>query len=393
MISNRLLVVALGLLSGFGACYGAAMEQVGPASVQGHPTVAQPDWPAGIVELVQHKSRVYSIWVNGNENFYFNASPDEINALIRLFSQTRMRDHEIWLKAGNKQVKSFKKDKIDYNVNLHLLGGIALHRSRRTASPDTNEPALTVYVDPNTVQDLLKQILLPANIILNNEIANCSLEGKAIKPKRKVWHTKVQFEDATPAADFEHGLSTKVTLWEKDDETGINLGKINHKGDFFAVLSDDEIADLKLGESWLTLTVGNGLTETRRNHPKLPLDKLATDKQLVQPVKISKPKFYHGRILFEDGSPAILDPAPWPGAEIHVTLSYTGPATLDSDGYFKIYLSREQFEKAKSDKVRKNIFLPNYEVKGSSTARFAYPVSKLSQDKKAAGIVTIPKPQ
>jgi len=71
------------------------MEQFGLDSVQGHPTGAQPDWPAGIVDLVRRESRVYSIWVNGNENFYFNASLDEINALIRLFSQTRMRDHEI----------------------------------------------------------------------------------------------------------------------------------------------------------------------------------------------------------------------------------------------------------------------------------------------------------
>ena len=254
--------------------------------------------------------------------------------------------------------------------------------SWRVERPDTHDPALTVYVDPNADQDFLKQIVLPANIILNNEIANCPLEGKAIKPKCAVWLTKVQFKDSAPAADFEHGLSTKVMLWKKNDEAGINLGKVTHKADIYAVFSDNEIADLKLGGSWLTLTVGNALTEARKDHPKLPIEKLATDKRLVQPVRISKPKFYHGRILFEDGSPPLLDSAPRPGAWIQVLFSFTGPVTLDSEGYFKVYLTREQFEKTKSDKVRKYIFLPNYEEKGISTARFAYPSSKLSQDKK-----------
>ena len=88
-------VAVLAILSGTRVSYGLATEQVGPDSAQRHPTTAQPGWPSGMIKLLRRESRVYSIWANGNENFYFNASLDEINALIRLFSQTRMRDHEI----------------------------------------------------------------------------------------------------------------------------------------------------------------------------------------------------------------------------------------------------------------------------------------------------------
>ena len=65
----RLCVVVLAMLSCARGSYGLAMGQVGPDSVQGHPTTAQPGWPVGIVELPRHESRVYSFWVNGNENF------------------------------------------------------------------------------------------------------------------------------------------------------------------------------------------------------------------------------------------------------------------------------------------------------------------------------------
>jgi peroxiredoxin len=152
------------------------------------------------------------------------------------------------------------------------------------------------------------------------------------------------------------------------------------------------MADLKTGKYWLTLTVGNWLTEASKDHPKLGVEKLALDKTAAQIVKISKPKFYHGRVLFEDGSPAIIDPVPWPGAEIEIAFPYAGSARVDSEGYFKVYFTSEQYEKAKAEFAGKNIYVPDYDKKGSGTARFAFPVSKLSQDKEKAGVVRILKP-
>ena len=43
--------------------YGLATEQIGPDKDQRHPTFEQPGEPAGMIEILRHDSRVYSIWV------------------------------------------------------------------------------------------------------------------------------------------------------------------------------------------------------------------------------------------------------------------------------------------------------------------------------------------
>ena len=48
--------------------------------------------------------------------------------------------------------------------------------------------------------------------------------------------------------------------------------------------------------------------------------------------------------------------------------------------------------KTSKDKTRNNIYIPSYEEKNVSGARFEFPASKLSRDKKKAGVVKIPFP-
>jgi hypothetical protein len=369
--------------------YGLATEQIGPDKSNRFPTVAQPGWPKGLIELLRHPSRVYSIWVNGNENFHFKATPEEINELLSLFSKTRLRDHEVLIKPGTNTVKSFRGDSFDYNVSLQILSGIALAFSRDKERTDTHEPRLTIYAGEGT--SLLKRLKLPANTTVASEVDNWNFKGRKTKPVRKAWYGCVQFEDARSAVDIEHGLSTRITLWEKDFADGIALASVRREGIFMAVFSEKEIADLKKGASWLTITVGNHLSEPKKEDPKFPADLLTLDKEKATPQKISRPPFYHGRLLFEDGSPPRLEPEPWPGAEIHVDFPYAGMARPDAEGYFKVYFEREQFENLKAQKPGKNIYCPTSE-RGRSTAMEVFPVELLSPDKAQAGVVKIPKP-
>ena len=113
MKTFHLLLAMTALLICAQAGYGMATERIGPDKDQRHPTVGQPGWPAGMIKILGHDSRVYSIWVNGNENFYFEASPDEISELIKLYSKARLRDHVVTIKKGEKEVGTFKGDKID----------------------------------------------------------------------------------------------------------------------------------------------------------------------------------------------------------------------------------------------------------------------------------------
>ena len=73
--------------------FGLTTEQIGPNSSRGFPTFPQPSWPKGVYEITNLESRVYSIDTNGNTNYYFEATIEEINEIINLFSKVTMRDH------------------------------------------------------------------------------------------------------------------------------------------------------------------------------------------------------------------------------------------------------------------------------------------------------------
>lgn len=384
------VVAILGLLACREIAHGFATEQIGPDSERQHPTTAQPGGFKGIVEPLKHPSRVYSRWVNGNENFYFKATPDEINELLDLFSKVRMRDHEVWIKPGTETVTSFANDVFDYNVSLQIISGIALALHPDKDAAETFEPRLTIYVGNDLA--MLKRLKLPDNAIVHCKIEGAEVKGKLAKPSRKNWYACVQFDDSTPAVDMEHGLRTQITLWEDAFTDGIPLGNVDRDGTFKAVFSEQELAELKSGKTWLTMTVGNQLTQPKTSDPKFPAALLVLEKEKVTPHKISRPQYYyHGRVLFEDGSPAILDPKPWPSAEIEVNFPYAGPARLDAEGYFKVVLQPDQFADLKARKPQRNIYCPT-DHPNRSRATEVFPPELLSQDKAKAGVMRIAKP-
>jgi hypothetical protein len=390
MKTRYTVLAVLALLSAASVGYGMATERIGPDKAHRHPTVEQPEWPAHMVKLLGHDSRVYSVWVNGNENFYFNASAEEIDELLKLYSNVRLRDHVLLVKAGKPKVRTFKGQQIKYNVNLHYLGGIALAMTRLKGTADTLEPTMTIYIDPDT--DSPDRPMIPQSVIVQSEAEGWKVDSTAKKPSRKLWHAKVAFDNDQPAADFENGVSTYVTLWEEGKEAGFRLGTVDREGQFRSAFSDKEIAFLEAGKMRLTLTVGNYMTEQRRGDPQLPIECLSTDLSKAQLVTVAGPKFYYGRLLFDDGKPAILDPPPWPGAEISVTFPFAGQITIDQEGYFRVFFTPDQFERLKQREARKNVYIPNFERRGRSTARVVFPASKLSLDKSEAGVVRIPRP-
>ena len=379
------ILAMVGMLAFRETGYGLGTEQIGPDPS----TVPQPGWPKGIVEVLRHPSRVYSDWVNGNENFYFKATAAEINELLDLFSKARMRDYEIWIQPGANAVKSFRGAAYEYNVSLQVLSGIALAVLREKDPQETLESRLTIQAGDD--RSLLKQLKLPANAVVRCEVEGVEIKARLTKPNRRVWYGRVQFDDSSPAADFKHGVSTSITLWEKELPDGIQLAIVSYQGFFNAAFSDREIADLEKGKNWLTMTVGNYLTEAKKDDPRFPAEMLAREKEKAEPRQIGRPIYYYGRILFADGSPAILDPKPWPGAELRVDFPYAGSANLDAQGYLKVFFGPEQFEQVKSQKPRKNIYCPTQE-QGTSVAGEVFPAELLSPDKTKAGVVRVSKP-
>ena len=369
-----------------------AQFHVGPVTPGSTGALGQTESPIGMSNLLLHPSRVYSIWVNGNENFYYQATPEGIQELVDAFSKLNVRDHEILIKAGPQQVDAGGSGKFSYNADFHVLGGIALAMNRQKEKPETFDPTLTIYFDPNTDVAWVQQLKLPANIILSNETAIGPKQGPAIKPERKLWYVGLQFPDAKPATDFKHGLKTCITLWRPNAE-GIDLGSANHKGRFHNVFSDAEIEELKTGKAWLTMSVGNYQNQPKPDDAKLEFDNFSTDPNQLKIVTVPSPGLLYGRLLFEDGTPVKLDPLPWPGAEIMIDFAFAGPVNPDAEGYFAVHLTDEQLEKSKAMKSRKNIYIPDPLESGSSTAKYEFPAALLTSDKANAGVVKISKPE
>lgn len=373
--------------------YGMATEQVGPDSLNRYPTIVQPDWPNGIVEIPRHESRVYSIWVNGNENFYFKCTVDEINELLAIFAKARMRDHVVRIEPGIKKATTFAKDEIEYNVQLQIVGGIVLSFAREEMRDDLPlEPRLTIITGDDGAA-FINRLKWPANVIVESQIPDVSINSNNIKVKRDVYYGLCEFADGSPPVEFVKGINSRITLWEENEPNGIGIGRIDNKGYCMLLLSDAELADLKDGKTWLTITIGNWLVKESKTDTRFPVEMLTKNKEQAKPIKVAAPSYYYGRILFEDGSPPVLDPPPWPGAKIMVHFPYCGSGDFDSQGYFKVSLTKEQFIELNLRKAGQNIYIPDLVKRGRSTAKFVYPPNLLSQDKSKAGIIRIPRPK
>lgn len=385
------IIAAVGVLGLCRSSYGMATEQIGPDTR--HPTVSQRDWPKGIVGIPRHLSRVYSIWVNGNENFYFKCKVDEINELLALFAATRMRDHVVRIQPGVKKASTFDKEEIEYNVRLQIVAGIALFFAREKLRDDLPlEPRLTILTGDDDGA-FVNQLKWPENVIVESEIPGVAINSNMTKPKRNVYYGLCEFADGSPPVEFVRGVNSRITLWEQKEPDGIGVGRIDNKGYLMVLLSDAELADLKKGKTWLTITIGNFLVKARKTDMRFPVEMLTKDKEKARPIKVTAPVYYYGRILFEDGSPPILDPPPWPGAEIQVDIRYGGFTGIDSQGYFKVPLTKERFEKLSAEKPQRNIYIPDLIRRGRSRAELTYPANLLSRDKAKAGVVKIPRPK
>lgn len=387
---RTILIILLCVL--FGAdnmCSGMATERIGPDT--DFPTVAQQDWPIGIIGIPRHSSRVYSIDVNGNENFYFKCTVDEINELLAVFARARMRDHVVRIESGVGKVSTFDKEEIEYKVQLQIVAGIVLFFAREQQREDLPlEPVLTIHTgDERGV--LVNQLEWPKNVIVESEISDVTINSHITKPKRDVYYGLCEFADGSPPVEFVKGVNSRITLWEQKEKDGIGIGSINNKGYFTVLLSEEELADLKKGTIWLTVTIGNYLVKAAKTDMRFPVEMLAKNKEQAKPVRVGGPSYYHGRILFEDGSCPILDPAPWPGAEIMVSFPYAGPATIEPDGYFKVSMTKEQHKKLTARKDRRNIYVPDPVRKHRSSAKYIFPAKLLSQDVHQAGVVKIPR--
>jgi thiol-disulfide isomerase/thioredoxin len=135
-----------------------------------------------IMPVINHESRVYHTWVNGNEHFYYRGSTKELNDILQKFAalDVDVREvvndilqkftakgvdvREIVLRPGPKKAMTFnRKEQIGYNCLLHIQGGISRHEEEVTNVFD-KYPTITVFVDDSNI--VLERIKIPAGVAL-----------------------------------------------------------------------------------------------------------------------------------------------------------------------------------------------------------------------------------
>ncbi|UCF16630.1 MAG: hypothetical protein JSW59_04040 [Phycisphaerales bacterium] len=283
------VMTVVGILCLCGSSHGLTTEWIGPSTQ--HPTLARSDWPSGIIEIPKHMSRVYSTCGGfGNEDFYFNCKVDEINELLAIFSNARMRDHVVRIEPGFKKATTFfSKEEIEYNVHLRILSGIALFLARgdRSRRAPPLEPQLTILTGDDS--SLIKQLKWPENLIVESKIRGVSINKDRKKPKRDVYYGLCEFAEDPPHAEFVKGVNSPITLWEHNEPNGIGVGRIDNRGYFTILLSRKELADLRKGTTWLTITIGNWLVKAKKSDMRFPAEMLTKDRKRALPVRIKVP--------------------------------------------------------------------------------------------------------
>lgn len=150
MKSARALLAAILLLAPTRLAAGAAMEQVGNESLRGYQ-----NWP-GIMPLVNHKSRVYQIWINGGESFYYRGNTRALNSALKSFAAVRSNQLIVILRPGQPNAATLSGVSIAYDWRLHVDAGIA-------AAFGGAPPTLTVYVGGNVHLD---EVVMPLGLTL-----------------------------------------------------------------------------------------------------------------------------------------------------------------------------------------------------------------------------------
>src|SRR2546425_10574825 len=97
---------------------------LGEESFGNAPKVKQPEWADGVIDVVNLKSRVYSQWVNGNENFFYHGNVKALNEALENFAAVKDEVRELILLPGAGKTQSFHGQAIEFDWQLHVPSGI-----------------------------------------------------------------------------------------------------------------------------------------------------------------------------------------------------------------------------------------------------------------------------
>ncbi|KPJ55891.1 MAG: hypothetical protein AMS16_03455 [Planctomycetes bacterium DG_58] len=147
--------------------FGMAMERKGNAPF--HEANYKAWKGTGIMAVINHPNRVYHVWCNGNEHFYYRGDAEALNDVLRKFAAVKLKVLEVVFRPGPGETGTFEEDTVRYDWQLHLLTGLAGHETPPGAEMDLRglyvgerSPTLTVFIGRGNVE--LDKVIIPKGI-------------------------------------------------------------------------------------------------------------------------------------------------------------------------------------------------------------------------------------
>ncbi len=231
----------------------------------------------------------------------------------------------------------------------------------------------------------------------------CDLrEGQEMKvgpeqAKEKVWYGRALFEDGTPAVLSVPEFKTQLVAW--GPRIGMTIGTADQDGYFAVPIPDERAKQFKSKDVRLTVIIGpaDALHEMHQG-TEFPLESLSLERGKAGTLRIPRPRVCYGRVLYEDGKPAVPPVAPWSDATVSINLrsvnrSIGGPylgntfRQVDKDGYFSVCLSEDLLKKITDGQVELTISHPLFSSRDEERINAfvgRYPVDMLASERDSA---------
>jgi len=126
------------------------------------PLPTEADWPAGTERVVNSPDRLYARRINEEDVFYFGGDTQAFNKALQAFSAMQISTHQLIIKAGPGEIKSFEGKRVRYDWCLYVDTERGMATQREKESSEENCPILDCRI--HNID--LESIVLPENIII-----------------------------------------------------------------------------------------------------------------------------------------------------------------------------------------------------------------------------------
>lgn len=105
------------------------------------------DWP-GLVEAINDKSRIHTVWCNGNEDFAYSGETADLNRVLEKFAATDVPELKIVMRPATGESIKIEGMQRPVSWRINIVGGIARAAitEYKIDSVWLMHPTLTVYV-------------------------------------------------------------------------------------------------------------------------------------------------------------------------------------------------------------------------------------------------------